>query len=133
MVVVVSKSCRLLDKARSARMHRVQTLPPRHPEAAFFDGAASSYVKTKIRGHDPSILLASTNFASKVYTDNDTREGDSGAILYDSGENIIGFAAFRSAYKEDPSYSVWIWARQVVDHHGNYGGGLGELAEDASP
>jgi len=126
MTVVVSKPCRLLDKARDVRRHCVQALPPRHPEDAFFDGAASGYVKTRIRAHDPSILFkpsdptrsASRHFASKVYTDNDTREGDSGAALYDVDENIIGFAAFRTAYGEDPSYSVWIWARQVIDYHG---------------
>lgn len=40
------------------------------------------------------------DFASKLYTDCDTNDGDSGAALYDSGGKAIGFAAYRTAYGE---------------------------------
>jgi hypothetical protein len=110
-----SRDCPLLAKAARLRKHPVQRWSPRAHETASFDGAASGLVQTRIRGHDLSVLVRQSSFASKVYTDADTVDGDSGAALYDSSESVIGFAAYRTAYGDDPSYSIWIWAKQVLE------------------
>lgn len=111
--------CPLVERARQLHHHQVQVLPPRPHEEATFVGATSGPVETKVRAYDPSILFRTPmpDIGSRLYTDCDTNEGDSGAALYDSGGNVIGFAAYRTAYGEDPSYSVWIWAKQVVKQH----------------
>jgi hypothetical protein len=109
--------CALFVRARQLHHQLVQTLPPRPHEDARFVGAASGLVHTKVRAHDPSIMFRMPEFASKLYTDCDTVDGDSGATLYDSKGKAIGFAAYRTAYGEDPSYSVWIWAKQVLELH----------------
>ena len=115
--VPYTADCPLWARARQLRHHGVQALPPRPHEDASFVGVSSGPVDTTIRAHDPSILFRMPEFASKLYTDCDTVEGDSGAALYDSAGKVIGFAAYRTAYGEDPSYSVWIWAKQVLEQH----------------
>lgn len=115
--VPYTPDCPLFTRARQLRHHRAQALPPRPHEDASFVGATSGPVNTTIRAHDPSILFRMPEFASKLYTDCDTVDGDSGAALYDSGGKVMGFATYRTAYGEDPSYSVWIWAKQVLEQH----------------
>ncbi|MFL6125074.1 hypothetical protein [Actinophytocola sp.] len=115
--VPYTSDCPLFARVRELRHLQVQGLPPRPHEGASFVGVTSGPVETTIRAHDPSILFRMPEFASKLYTDCDTVDGDSGAALYDSGGKVIGFAAYRTAYGEDPSYSVWIWAKQVIEQH----------------
>ncbi|MFJ9782592.1 serine protease [Amycolatopsis sp. NPDC101161] len=109
--------CHLYDKAARLRRHGIQELGPRPNEPALFDGAISELTETFIRTSDPSIAFESMGFGNKVYTDNDTVPGDSGAALYDTSERMVGFAAYRTKYGEVPSYSIWIWAKQVLQHH----------------
>ena len=111
----------LVAIAQDFNLHGVLTRPPRNPAPGVFDGATSGLCQTVIRAHDPSVALNQMNFATKVYTDSDTNEGDSGALLFDEDGMAVGVAAWRTAYGSDPAYAIWIWASQVLaTHHINH-------------
>jgi hypothetical protein len=103
---------RLHGQCRPIR--NVSSRPPRLNWPATFDGITSGPTRTLVRAVDPSIGMFGFPNPSHVYTDNDTAEGDSGAVLLDEDREAVGFAAYRTAYGAEPAMSVWIWAKQAL-------------------
>jgi len=84
---------------------------------AFFTGAASGYVRTRITSFDTAIFDRKPGPMCRVYTEPDTAQGDSGAALIDEEDYIVGFAYGRSPYDAPIQYSSWVWAEQVYIAH----------------
>jgi hypothetical protein len=91
--------------------------PPTHFEPVTFDGGRSGPTTTRVTGFDLSVIDPIPDEMSKVYTEPDTRPGDSGAALIDDNDRIIGFAGRRSRYDASTQFSVWVWAEQVYLAH----------------
>jgi hypothetical protein len=85
---------------------------PRQYEAATFEGLTSGSVKAVVQGWTCDIPLVMSNNQLKVFTDNVTNPGDSGAALRDTHGNLLGFSFYRSN-TSPPYYSAWIWADSV--------------------
>jgi hypothetical protein len=85
---------------------------PHQYETASFDGLKSGSTKAIVQGWSSDIPLVMSNNQLKVFTDNVTNPGDSGAALLDKVGNILGFCFYRSN-TASPYYSAWIWAHSV--------------------
>lgn len=91
------------------------TFSPRAHEPATFSGASSGPTKTVVRAFDHTLLNPGRLTAVRVYTDADTRHGDSGAALFDADHRLMGFCCERTAFGATVECTTWIWAPQVVD------------------
>ena len=85
---------------------------PRQYETASFEGLKSGSAQAVVQGWSSDIPLVMSNNQLKVFTDNVTNPGDSGAALQDKNGNILGFSFYRSN-TNPPYYSAWIWADSV--------------------
>jgi hypothetical protein len=66
-----------------------------------------------IEGWSPDIPFVQPYNQLKVFTDDKTAQGDSGAALLDGANYILGFAFYRTGINATPAQSAWIWAESV--------------------
>jgi hypothetical protein len=90
---------------------------PRQYDQVWFEGIKSGYRNTVITGWSPDIPFVASFSQLKVFTNRVTDVGDSGAALYDSDNNIIGFSFYRTEDGSPAEFSAWIWADSVFKAH----------------
>ena len=83
-----------------------------------FDGAVTPSATSRISGVDPSIVAPTKRFASRVYTDPDAADGDSGCALLDASNKLIGFCSELTPIPSDFEAATWIWADQALTSSG---------------
>lgn len=88
-------------------------LPPLG-EPAWFGRPDDGRINTVVQMADMSILSPQQNFASKIYTLADTRNGDSGVALLDTSNRVLGFAVYRTGISARLPFSQWIYAEQSL-------------------
>jgi hypothetical protein len=96
----------------------VRTDAPGVRNPVTFDGAATPNKTTLISGVDPSIVAPTGRFASRVYTDPDAADGDSGCALLDVNNKLIGFCSELTPIPSDFEAATWIWADQALTRSG---------------
>lgn len=96
----------------------VRTDAPGHRNPVTFDGAQTPMATTRISGVDPSIVAPTRRFASRVYTDPDTADGDSGCALLDADNKLIGFCSELTPIPSDFEAATWVWANQALARSG---------------
>jgi hypothetical protein len=106
----------LRDKGRLLN-DPLRNVPPREHERMTFEGAGSGEEHPYVTAWSPDLLAVTPYNQAKVLTTPDTVPGDSGAVLFDETENLIGFCFDRSAFNSRPEYSSWIWADSVFSIH----------------
>jgi hypothetical protein len=108
----------LLDgRQRSGLRGPLLTVPTQLRPASFY-GAKSGLTEVHFLNWDPSIVDPSADEVVRVYTEADTRVGDSGAALIDENDFIVGFARGRTGSKAIIHYSYWTYALTVYLAHG---------------
>jgi len=79
-----------------------------------FVGVKSGATTTWISSHDTGLLRQRATVQLKVQTGPDANPGDSGAVLIDADDRVVGFAFERSAYGDKPEFTDWIWAANAL-------------------
>lgn len=104
---------------RSATVLRgpLRGVTPREGEEMTFEGAVSGKERSFVTGWSPDLLDVRNYNQSKVITTPESVPGDSGAALFDSDGNLIGFAFARSTFDAKSPFSSWIWADSVFSVH----------------
>lgn len=92
----------------------VRTDAPGVRNPVTFDGAMTPMRTTRISGIDPSVVAPTRLFASRVYTDPDAVDGDSGCALLDGQNKLIGFCSELTPIPSDFEAVTWIWADQAL-------------------
>ncbi|HEX4391894.1 MAG TPA: hypothetical protein VH084_10185 [Mycobacterium sp.] len=111
----VSRSL-LNGRQRSGLKGPLRTAPIQH-QYATFDGAMSGVKQVRVREWDPSIVDPSPDELIRVYTEPDTRVGDSGAALISQDDFIVGFARRITGRNAAIQYSSWTYALMVYMAH----------------
>jgi hypothetical protein len=88
---------------------------PRQYEKVSFEGCTAGFKETIVTGWSPDIPFVQPYNQLKVFTDDVTNPGDSGAALLDKEGHILGFSFFRTGINSVPAFSAWIWAHSVFD------------------
>jgi hypothetical protein len=96
----------------------IRTDAPGVRNPVIFDGAATPMRSTRISGVDPSVVAPTQRFASRVYTDPDAADGDSGCALLDADDKLIGFCSELTPIPSDFEAATWIWADQALTRSG---------------
>jgi hypothetical protein len=77
----------------------------------------SGVKQVRVREWDPSIVDPSPDELIRVYTEPDTRVGDSGAALISQDDFIVGFARRITGRNAAIQYSSWTYALMVYMAH----------------
>lgn len=101
------------------KLHGPTNRPPWTGMNVQFEGVATSArpgpVQAQIAGIDPSVSFPMPGGQQRIYTNAVTARGDSGAVLLDTKNEIIGFAYERTAAGAQVGLSAWHWGWRVFD------------------
>ena len=98
------------------RIGLLQGIAPRGNDRVHYVGAASGKKDIRVKSWDPRLLDRFIRLCPLlVYTEAATIGGDSGAALFDSDHNLVGFCSERTSMDSPFTATSWVWASQVLD------------------
>lgn len=88
---------------------------PRQNEKVTFERLNRGTISATVQGWSPDIPFVYPFNQLKVFTNDVTKTGDSGAALLDRSGFILGFSFWRTGINATPAFSAWIWAHSAFD------------------